>query len=111
MYKKYQKNWEEIRRLRGYVRDKYKPVYVPLKMTKMMWVGDLICFTLFGTAFISLLWLYVTEHNSSLIVLLFFLGAFWVITALHLWKFKSVFRNSDENTKEQNELQDDDKTD
>jgi hypothetical protein len=111
MYKKYQKNWEEIRRLRGYVRDKYKRVYVPFKPTKMIWVSNLICFILFAPAFILLLWLYVTEHNSSLIILLFFMGAFCVITVLYLWKFKSVFWNTHIDSTKQDGLHDEDKTD
>ncbi len=110
MYKKYQKNWEEIRRLRGYTRHKY-PFFSLLKPTKLTWVVDLIWFILFIPAFILLLWLYITEHNSLLIIPLFLLGAFCVIRVFRVWKLKPVFRDSHIDSTKQNGLHDEDKTD
>jgi hypothetical protein len=93
MNKKYHKNWEEVRRFRGYTRDKY-PSFPFLKSTKMSWIVELSLLLLFLPGYVLLLWLYFTEHSSLLIMPLSILGVYGVIRVLRLWKLKSVFRNS-----------------
>ena len=90
MNTKNHKNWEEIKRLRGYTPGKY-PRIINLKPTKVTWIIESIFIFLFiFPAFILLLLLYVSNRDTSLVMPLFILGGMCVLIMLHLWKLKSV---------------------
>ncbi len=90
---KYHKNWEEIRRARSYISPKNWLSYIPIKPTKPYWIYEFFCFGLFFIALLLLIWLYVTERDPNLIIVLFVLGIFNVLLALNLWVTRKVLMN------------------
>lgn len=90
MYTKNHKNWEENKRLRGYTPGKY-PRIIYLKPTRLTWIIEVFFLFLFiFPAFILLLFLFISNRNTFLVIPLVILSGMFVLIMLHLWKLRSI---------------------
>jgi hypothetical protein len=90
MYTKNHKNWEKIKRLRGYTPYKY-PRIINLKPTRLTWIIEaLFLFLFIFPANILLLFLFISDRNTFLVMPIVILSGMCVLIMLHLWKLISI---------------------